>query len=239
MNKQFFRTECLLGSGSIDFLKGKNVIVFGLGGVGGSCCEALARSGVGHFTLVDCDCVDITNINRQVIAVMSTVGKDKVEVMADRLNDIDPSISIIKKKIFVTKENIGDFCLENYDYVIDCIDNVTAKIFLCVECQSKKIPLITCCGTGNKTEPTLFRVTDLSLTSVCPLARVLRRELKKHGITHQKVLFSTEEPRKGFFEGDKVFPCSIAFVPPVAGMIIAKEVIFDLLSTKNGTSTTI
>ncbi len=228
MNR-FSRSELLIGKDSAIKLKNSKVIVFGVGGVGSFVCEALARSGIGNISIVDGDVVSESNINRQLIALSSTVGKPKVEVMAKRINDINPDCRVIPHLCFYTKEKEID--ISGFDYVVDAIDTVTSKLTLIEEANRLSVPIISCMGTGNKLDPTRFEITDITKTSVCPLARIMRRELKMRGINHLKVLYSKEEPLKPVL-GDNVerpIPGSVSFVPPVAGMIIAGEVIKDLI----------
>lgn len=224
---QFSRTKNLIGSDALEKLKNCHIAVFGVGGVGGYVVEALARAGVGKIDLIDSDCVDITNLNRQIIALHSTVGKLKVEVMRDRILDINPNADVNVFPILFLPENSAQFDFGKYDYVIDAVDTVTAKIELILKCQEFGTPIISSMGTGNKLDPTKFEITDIYKTSVCPLAKVMRYELKKRGVKNLKVLFSKEEPRKN--EAAPRTPMSISFVPSAAGLIIAGEVIEDLI----------
>ena len=224
---QFSRTKNLIGSDALEKLKNCHIAVFGVGGVGGYVVEALARAGVGKIDLIDSDCVDITNLNRQIIALHSTVGKLKVEVMRDRILDINPNADVNVFPILFLPENSAQFDFGKYDYVVDAVDTVTAKIELILKCQEFGTPIISSMGTGNKLDPTKFEITDIYKTSVCPLAKVMRYELKKRGVKKLKVLFSKEEPRKN--EADPRTPMSISFVPSAAGLIIAGEVIKDLI----------
>lgn len=241
MINEYSRTELLIGAAAMERLKAATVMVFGVGGVGSHCIEALARSGIGTLILIDNDTVSLTNINRQSIAYHSTVGQMKTKVMAERILDIDSAITVRTYETFVLPENLA--CLldqENnserkIDYIIDAIDTVSAKIALVEEAQRRKIRLISSMGTGNKLHPELFEITDLAKTSVCPLCRVMRRELKNRGITHLKVLYSREKPVdvSGRETGEdtgkrRSVPGSISFVPPVAGLLIAGEVIREL-----------
>lgn len=241
MINEYSRTELLIGAAAMERLKAATVMVFGVGGVGSHCIEALARSGISTLILIDNDTVSLTNINRQSIAYHSTVGQMKTKVMAERILDIDPAITVRTYETFVLPENLA--CLldqENnserkIDYIIDAIDTVSAKIALVEEAQRRKIRLISSMGTGNKLHPELFEITDLAKTSVCPLCRVMRRELKNRGITHLKVLYSREKPVdvSGRETGEdtgkrRSVPGSISFVPPVAGLLIAGEVIREL-----------
>lgn len=236
MEKQFTRTAMVLGEDAVDSLASKRVAVFGVGGVGGFACEALVRSGVGHFDLIDKDVVDITNLNRQIIATHKTVGRDKVEVMKERMLEINPNADITVRKSFFLPENSSEFPFEEYDYVIDAVDTVTAKIELVMRASEKNVPIISSMGTGNKLDPTRFKVADIYKTDVCPLAKVMRHELKKRGIKKLKVVYSDELPQKpqtGKDEEDgrrKDTPGSVAFLPSVAGLIIAGEAIKDLIS---------
>ncbi|MBQ3057418.1 MAG: tRNA threonylcarbamoyladenosine dehydratase [Clostridia bacterium] len=227
MNSQFSRTENLIGTDALQKLAGCHIAVFGIGGVGGYVVEALIRAGVTKIDLIDSDCVDITNLNRQIIALHSTVGKPKVEVMRQRVLDINPNAVVNTFPVLFLPENSHQFNFSKYDYVVDAIDNVTAKIELAVKCQQSGTPLISSMGTGNKLDPTKFEVTDIYKTSVCPLAKVMRYELKKRGIKKLKVLYSKEEPIKNSV--DPRTPMSISFVPSAAGFIIAGEVIKDII----------
>ena len=229
---QFSRTENLIGADGLQKLKKARVAVFGIGGVGGYVCEALARSGVGALDLVDKDVVSISNVNRQIIALHSTVGRLKTEVMAERIQDINPSAVVRTHNVFYLPETANEFDFSAYDYVVDAIDTVSGKIALAEQAKQSGTPIISSMGTGNKLNPTLFEVADIAKTSVCPLARVMRRELKKRGIEHLKVVYSKEEPlQNGEVDEQtgKAVPASIAFVPSVAGLIIAGEVIKDLI----------
>ena len=234
MLNQFSRLELLLGKEALDKLATKNVLVFGLGGVGGNVCDALVRSGIQNITIVDNDKVSVTNINRQLIANMNTVGKYKTDVMEEHILSINSKVNVIKKNIFFLPENKEEINFSRYDYVVDAIDTVSAKIEIIKICKSLQIPVISALGCGNKLDPTMLEVSDLSKTSYDPLAKVLRRELKKYDITHLKVIYSKEQPIeiKGEIEEEndkKRIPGSSAFVPPVAGIIIASEVVKDLL----------
>ncbi len=232
MSEQFSRTERLIGAEALNKLKNARVAVFGIGGVGSYTVEALARAGVGAIDLIDNDDVAISNINRQIIALHSTVGSPKVEVAAARVKDITPSCVVNCHKKFVLPENLNEFDLAGYDYIVDAIDTVSSKIALAVECERLGVRLISSMGTGNKLEPTKFEVTDIYRTSVCPLARVMRAELKKRGVKSLKVLYSKEEPLKVIAASEehrRAVPASISFVPSAAGLIIAGEVIKDLI----------
>ncbi len=227
MSEQFIRTELLLGKEAMDHLAGCRVAVFGIGGVGGYVCEALARSGVGAFDLIDNDSVCLSNINRQIIATHKTVGKYKVDVMTERILEINPDADITSHKTFFLPENSAEFSFEKYDYVVDAIDTITAKIELILQCQKVGTPIISSMGAGNKLDASAFRVADIFKTRVDPLARVMRRELKKRGVQKLKVVYSEEEPIRPDTDSGGV-PGSTAFVPSVAGLIIAGEVIRDL-----------
>ena len=220
----------------MDKLKNAHVAVFGLGGVGGYVAEALARSGVGALTLVDHDTISKSNINRQILATEDTVGKDKVSVAADRVKAINPQIRVTPKKTFYLPETAGAFDFTAYDYVVDAIDTVTGKMMLIQAAKAANTPIISSMGTGNKLDPTAFQVGDISETSVCPLARIIRKECKKRGIVGLKVVWSTEDPLvcvpddlSELPEGRNALPGSVCFVPAAAGMILAGEVIKDLI----------
>ncbi len=230
MNNWLNRTEYLIGIDNISKLKKSHVAVFGCGGVGSYVIEALARSGVGSLTLIDKDVVDITNINRQLIADTTTIGMPKVEVEKERLLRINPTLRVTTYQMFYDASHADEILNTNFDYVIDAIDCVTSKIHLVEECFKRKIPIICSMGTGNKLDPTKFEISDISKTSVCPLAKVMRKELSKRGIKHLKVVYSKEEPKR-FDETNKRTPASISFVPSVAGLVLASEVIKDLINT--------
>ena len=228
----FSRTALLVGEEGLKKLKNARVAVFGVGGVGGYVVEALARSGVGTLDLIDKDVVSESNINRQIIALHSTVGQLKTEAAAVRAKDINPEIVVHTHNVFYLPENAGDFDFTNYDYVVDAIDTVSGKIALIENAKRCNVAVISSMGAGNKLDPTAFEVADISKTTVCPLARVMRRELKKRGIEHVKVVYSKEEPIATSTideESGKAIPGSIAFVPSVVGLIIAGEVIKDLI----------
>lgn len=228
MLNQFSRTELLIGKNSVEKLQNSKVAIFGLGGVGSYVLEGLVRAGVNNFVLVDKDKVDLTNINRQIIATHKTIGKAKVEVAKERILEINPKATVqIYQEFFMpdTKEILDT----SIDYIIDAVDTVTAKIELVVRANKLNIPIISCMGTGNKLDPTKFEITDIYKTSVCPLAKVMRKELKQRNIKSLKVLYSKEEPIK---VEDRQVPGSISFVPSVAGLIIAGEVIKDIIKTK-------
>ena len=240
MLHRFSREELLIGPEGLEKLQRARVAVFGIGGVGGYVVEALARSGVGALDLFDGDRVSLTNINRQIIALESTVGRPKVEVAKERVLEINPDCRVEARELFFTPENAGEVDFTQYSYVADAIDTVTSKIELLRLCREAGVPVISSMGAGNKLDPTAFRVDLLEKTSVCPLARVMRRELKKRGITGVKAVYSTEEalPPAVAHEGDtkgtagRPTPGSMAFVPSVAGLILAGEIVNDLL--KNG-----
>lgn len=224
---RFERTELLIGEDNLELLKHKSVIVFGVGGVGSFAAEALARCGIGRIALVDKDTVSKSNINRQIIALSSTVGKPKVSVMADRIKDINPNCTVTEFHSFYTKNKEVD--ISGYDYVIDAIDTVTSKIVLIEEASRLSLPIISCMGTGNKLCPEKFQITDIYKTSVCPLAKVMRKELKARGIKKLTVLYSEEEPKRNSESGR--IPASISFVPSVAGLMIAGEVVKSILKS--------
>lgn len=225
MKKQQERTALLIGESGLDILRRARVAVFGVGGVGGYAAEALARAGIGTIDLIDKDIVDETNLNRQIIALHETIGRVKVEVMAERIRQIDPEIVVHPYKMFYLPENAESFDLSSYDYIIDAIDNVTAKLELAVSAKRAQIPLISSMGTGNKLDASGLRIADISKTSGCPLAKIMRKELKQRGIEHLKVVFSDVVPARSRPPG------SISFVPPVAGLLMAGEVVRDLLKT--------
>ena len=225
MENQYTRTELLLGEEGVARLKQAKVAVFGIGGVGGYVVEALARSGIGSFVLVDSDIVNITNINRQIIATHDTIGRYKTEVMKERILSINPEAEVEIRNCFFLPENREEFDITQYSYVVDAVDTVTAKIELVMQAQEYSIPVISSMGAGNKLDASAFEVADIYKTSVCPLAKVMRRELKKRNVKHLKVVYSKEEPIK--HEAGRL-PGSIAFVPSVAGLIIAGEVVKDL-----------
>lgn len=237
MVNEFSRTELLLGREKVERLARARVAVFGIGGVGGHVVEALARSGVGTLDLIDNDTVSLTNINRQMVALHSTIGRAKVEVMKERVKDINPQAQVHTYQTFYLPENAEQFDFSRYDYVVDAIDTVTGKLQLAEAASRAGTPIISSMGAGNKLDPTAFEVADISKTSVCPLAKVMRRELKKRGIGHLKVVYSKEKAMTpiGRSEEDvqkRQIPGSCAFVPSVAGLIIAGEVIKDLTIRK-------
>ena len=225
-----FEREIMLLGDDFDKLKNKKVLVFGCGGVGGYCIETLARSGITHLGIVDNDTVKLSNINRQIIATHSSIGKNKIDVMEDRLKDINPNITVNKYLKFVTKDNIDEFDIENYDYVIDCIDTVSAKVAIAKKCKEINQNFLMCLGTGNKLNPSEFQIVDISKTSYCPLAKSIRNILKKENISKINVLYSKEIPiKKTISENGRNIPGSIAFVPSVAGILLARYVILDLI----------
>lgn len=235
MNNKFIRTDMLFGKGSSEKLKTKKVAVFGAGGVGGYCIEALVRSGVGTIEVIDNDRVSESNINRQIIATEKTIGMKKTEAIKRRAEEINSEVNIIPRDLFYSPETENLFDFSSYDYVVDAIDTVTGKISLAKNCYEKGVKIISSMGCGNKIHPEMFKVADIYKTSVCPLAKVMRRELKARGVKKLKVVYSEEEARTPCFQPEsevtakKQTPASCAFVPGVAGLIIAGEVIKDLL----------
>jgi tRNA A37 threonylcarbamoyladenosine dehydratase len=223
--EQFQRLEMLIGEDNVAKLDKCRVAVFGIGGVGGYVVEALARSGISHFDLIDNDYITTSNINRQILALHSTIGRRKTEVAKERVLDINPNATIDCYNTFFLPENSYEIDFSNIDYIVDAIDTVTSKIELCLIAKNKNIPIISSMGTGNKLDPTLFEIADIKNTSVCPLARVMRRELSSRGVEHLKVVYSKEKP----ISSERKVPASCAFVPSVAGLIIAGEVIKDLI----------
>ena len=231
MENQFERTKMLLGEKAVEKLKKSRVAVFGIGGVGGHIAEALVRAGIGEIDVIDRDVVSISNINRQIIALNSTVGLPKTEVFKKRALDINPDVKVNCHNVFFMPDTSDMFDFSKYDYVADAIDTVTGKIEIIMKAQKAGVKVISSMGTGNKLDPTLFEVTDIYKTSVCPLARVMRRELKNRGVKHLKVVYSKEEAIKtNITENGKAVPGSISFVPSVAGLIIAGEIIKDLIA---------
>lgn len=225
------RTQMLIGEEALNKLKCSKIIVFGIGGVGGFAVEAFARAGIGNITLVDYDIIDITNINRQIIALHSTISRKKTEVMKERINDINPDINVITISEKLTKDNIADFNLEGYDYILDAIDDVQAKLTLISYAKSKRIPIICSMGTGNKVDPSRFVVTDISKTHTCPLAKAIRKKVKEMGVDELKVLFSPELSNREEYSVDGSRPpASISFVPSVAGLLLASEVVKALVN---------
>ena len=253
MLNQFSRTQLIFGKDSMDILSGCHVAVFGIGGVGGYAVEALVRSGIGAIDLIDDDKVCLTNLNRQIYALRSTIGRYKVDVAAERIADINPDCKVIKHRIFYLPETSDQFDFSNYDYVIDAIDTVTGKISLVMAADRACVPIISSMGAGNKIDPSAFKVSDIYKTSVCPLARVMRYELKKRGIKKLKVVYSTEKSLRPIDDESvscrnhcicppgttrkcterRDIPGSVAFVPSVAGLMIAGEVIKDLIKEKS------
>lgn len=248
MVDQFSRAELIFGSEGIEKLKTKKVAVFGIGGVGGHACDALARSGIGAFVLTDSDTVNVTNINRQIVATHSTVGRLKTEVMKERMLDINPDVLVEVHNCFFLPENADEFDFASYDYVVDCVDTVSAKVELVLRAQAANVPVICAMGAGNKLDASRFKVADIYKTEGCPLARVMRRELKKRGVKKLKVVYSDEIPtrptpeaalknRLAEAEEAGVDPSTLkrdiagssAFVPPVVGLIMAGEVVKDLV----------
>jgi len=252
MLDQFSRTQLLIGQEGMNKLKQAKVAVFGIGGVGGYAVEALVRSGVGEFDLVDDDKVCLTNLNRQIIATRKTVGQYKVDVMRERILDINPDAKVTVRKCFYLPETSGEFDFSQYSYVIDAIDTVTAKIDIIMKAKEAGVPVISCMGAGNKLDPTQLKVGDIHKTSMCPLAKVMRHELKKRNVKHLKVVYSTEKPKRPMEDMSiscrehcicppgaqhkctekRDIPGSISFVPSVAGLMIAGEVIRDLADIK-------
>lgn len=237
MSNQFSRTELLLGKDALEKLKNSRVAVFGVGGVGGYTVEALVRSGIGAIDIIDNDTVSLSNINRQIIATLDTVGLLKVDVCEDRIKSINPDCKVTKYNCFFLPENADQFDFSKYDYVVDAVDTVKAKLALVEICKEKNVNIISSMGAGNKLDPTRFEVADISKTSVCPLAKVMRCELRKREINHLKVVYSKEPAVKVNVTDDsdevnrRSVPGSVSFVPSVAGLIIAGEVIKDLCKT--------
>lgn len=237
---QFQRAQLLLGKNAMEKLFSAHIIIFGIGGVGSFAAEAIARAGVGKITLVDNDTVSLTNLNRQLVALHSTIGKQKTEIMRERILDINPDCEVVVRNCFFNAETATEFDFSQYDYVVDCIDTITSKILLVQLCAEVETPIISSMGTGNKLAPTMFEITDIYKTTVCPLARVMRHELKARGIKRLKVLYSKEQPLtpktdeaqtleiKGRNTIARTAPGSISFVPSVAGLIIGGEVIKDI-----------
>lgn len=248
MLNQFSRTQLLIGADAIKKLSESRAAVFGIGGVGGYVCEALVRSGVGHFDLIDDDKVCLTNLNRQILATRKTVGKYKAEVMAERMQEINPEVDIRIHKCFFLPENADDFPFDEYDYVIDAVDTVTAKLELIMRCKERNVPVISAMGAGNKLDAGRMKIADIYETQVCPLARVMRHELRKRGVKKLKVVYSDEQPVRPLEDMSiscrshcicppgaqhkcterRDIPGSTAFVPAVAGLLIAGEVVRDI-----------
>lgn len=238
MDNYFSREELLIGKEAIEILKNSRVAVFGVGGVGGFVVEVLARCGVGTIDVIDNDVVDPSNINRQIIATVDTIGQEKVNVVEQRIKSINPNAVVNKHRCFFLPETAKDFDFTRFDYVVDAIDTVSGKIEIILQAKKAGVPVISCMGAGNKLDPTAFVVTDIYKTSVCPLARVMRQKLKKLGVQDLKVVYSTEKAMKPNYPPDmppqrKVAPGSVAFVPSVAGIIAGSEVIKDLIGYSN------
>ncbi len=238
MDNYFSREELLIGKDAIEILKNSRVAVFGVGGVGGFVVEVLARSGVGTIDVIDNDVVDPSNINRQIIATVDTIGQEKVNVVEQRIKSINPNAVVNKHRCFFLPETAKDFDFTRFDYVVDAIDTVSGKIEIILQAKKAGVPVISCMGAGNKLDPTAFVVTDIYKTSVCPLARVMRQKLKKLGVQDLKVVYSTEKAMKPNYPPDmppqrKAAPGSVAFVPSVAGIIAGGEVIKDLIGYSN------
>ena len=249
MLNRFSRTELLLGEEALATLAQSRVAVFGMGGVGGFCAEALARSGVGALDLVDHDKVSLTNVNRQIVALSSTIGRNKAEVMAERIRDINPACQVTAHVCFYLPDTADEIDLTQFDYIVDCVDTVTAKLLLAERAQEAGVPIISSMGTANKLDPTALRVGDISETSICPLAKIIRKECRKRGIKRLKVVYSTEPAQQPGDEAQAAYradaeladstvcdkfgragiPGSTAFVPPTAGLILASEVVGDLI----------
>ena len=242
MLNEFSRTELVLGTEAVERLRRSRVAVFGIGGVGGYAVEALARCGVGTLELIDNDTVSLTNINRQIIALHSTVGRPKVDAAAERIRDICPETAVIRRQCFYLPENADDFDFSQYDYVIDAIDTVKGKLGIIMQAQAAGVPVISCMGTGNKLDPSALRVADIYETKVCPLARVMRSELRKRGVQALKVVYSEELPRTPAPDAaaalaeteqqsaaKRSIPGSVSFVPPAAGLLLAREAVLHLI----------
>lgn len=232
VKEEFSRTAYVFGEDAVEKLRRSRVAIFGVGGVGGYICEALCRAGVGHIDIFDRDTVSLSNINRQIIALHSTVGREKVAVMKERMLDINPDCEINAHNVFYLPENADEYDLSKYDYIADAVDTVAAKLEIATRAYTLGVPIISAMGAGNKIDPTRFEVADINDTSVCPLARVMRRELKARGIKKYKVVYSKEEPRKSGVidpESGKAIPGSLSFVPSAMGLIMAGEIIKDLI----------
>ena len=230
MTEQFSRIEALIGGDAMEILQNAKVAVFGVGGVGGYVVEALARSGVGALDLIDNDTVSLSNINRQIVALHSTVGRYKTEVMAERIGDINPDCRVVAHEVFYLPENADEYDLSGFDYIADAIDTVSAKIELICRAKAANVPIISAMGAGNKLDPSAFRVADLAKTQACPLARIMRRERGARGIRHLSVVYSEEKPRPSLLpsEHGKHTPASVSFVPPAMGLIMAGKIVCDL-----------
>lgn len=231
MKEEFIRTAALIGESAVNKLSECRVAVFGVGGVGGYVCEALARAGVGQIDVFDADTVSVSNINRQIIALHSTVSRPKVEVMRERILDINPDCKVNAYQVFYLPENADRFDLSCYDYIADAVDTVAAKLEIVIRAKALGVPVISAMGAGNKLDPAAFKVADISKTSTCPLARIMRRKLKDHGITHLKVVYSEELPVRQSGAEARI-PSSISFVPSVMGLLIGSEIIKDLIRDK-------
>ena len=231
VKEEWSRTARIYGDDAVDKLSKARVAIFGVGGVGGFACEALARAGVGAIDIFDKDTVSLSNINRQIIALHSTVGRSKVDVMKERIEDINPECNVKAYGVFYLPENADEYDFSEYDYIVDAVDTVSAKLEIICRAYALGVPVISAMGAGNKTDPTMFEVADINKTEVCPLARVMRRELKKRGVPRLKVVYSKEEPVKvdEMSENGKAVPGSLSFVPSVMGLIIAGEVIKDII----------
>jgi tRNA A37 threonylcarbamoyladenosine dehydratase len=224
MSEKFIRTENLIGKENLDKLKNSHIAIFGIGGVGGYVTEALVRAGVGKIDIIDNDTISESNINRQIIATTKSVGKFKVDVMKERILEINPNVQVNAFNILYLPNTANQFDFTKYDYIIDAVDNVTAKIELVIRANNSNVPIISSMGTGNKLDPTAFEISDIYKTEVCPLAKVMRLELKKRGVKKLKVIYSKEKPIT-----NQRPPASISFVPSVAGLIIASEVVKDII----------
>lgn len=234
MSEAFSRTERLLGKENMDKLSAAKVLIFGIGGVGGHVVESLARMGIGHLELVDNDVVSESNLNRQLVATRSSIGRPKVEVMRERIKDINPDANVVTRQCFYLPAESDAFDFSKYDYVVDAIDTVTAKIDIIMKCQACGTPIISSMGTGNKLDPTKLVVTDIYKTTMCPLAKIMRKELRNRGVKKLKVVYSTEPAIKapGYDKSERPVPGSVSFVPSVAGLILAGEVVRDILDIK-------
>ncbi|MBQ7308473.1 MAG: tRNA threonylcarbamoyladenosine dehydratase [Clostridia bacterium] len=233
MKNQFERTYMLIGDENLNKLKNSKIAIFGIGGVGGFVAESLARCGVGELHLIDNDTINVSNLNRQIIALHSTIGKYKVDVMEDRIKDINPNCRVFKYKEFILEETISNIPIKNLDYVIDAIDTMTGKLAIIKQCNNFNVKVISCMGTGNKVDPTCFLIKDIFETKVCPVCKVMRKLLKQNNIKSLKVLYSIENPITPLLtlennENHRQIPASISFVPSVAGLLISSEVVKDI-----------